>query len=443
MDMTNFKPLDIDAYRSKNSKTLYRSICVPSMTQSYSLCVEYMKNWFLSKFPKDTFNTVYVEGKYIYDDYKKLSRTELIKRPTPALTIIPSLSWDFNNENIDSYPYGMDLYVQTGRFKESFFAYVPNNSYMGIGMKTVLMAFNFKVKVETRAQQMDMYEYIKMACRVGFTCGENVDLDFHLPYTLMIQIAKDNGFQISTKKITDNDYEERICNIPEFLKWLNRYSKLPFIYKFRAMNGKHEFFLKMREMYVHIRPGSLDADDGVREGVLSDSFVIDFNAEVRFPAPKMYAYYSDNAHKLSTIYGAWYQPGGPVTTCYTFKGSNIPDINSYKWPLFMSTTYEDSNEDNVNKPLSIDLSELFDGDIRKCIDDCLSKSLSPAIFCDIIFYNSGEYINGYMDWETMTFTSTNPVKSLGTYIGVYIDGNFVSDCIMKDNHRQDTRINNS
>ena len=443
MDMTNFRPLDINAYRAKHSKTLYRSICVPSAVQSYNLCVEYMKSWFLSKFPPDVFKTVYVEGKYVLDDYRKFNRTELIKRPKPALTITPSLSWDFNNEHIDTYPYGMDLYVQTGKFKESFFAYPSNNSYMGIGMKTILMPFNFKIKVETRAQQMDMYEYIKMACRVGFTCGEDVDLDFHLPYTLMIQIAKDNGFKITSKKVSDTETEEAICNVPEFLRWLNKYSRLPFIYKFRAMNGKNEFFLKMRDMYVHIRPTSLDADDGEREGVLTNNYIINMNVEVRFPAPKMYAYYSDNEHKLQTVYGAWYQPSGPVTTCYTFKGNIIPDINRYKWPLFMSTTYEDDNEDNIDKPLSINLTDLFDGDIGECISDCLSKSISPAIFCDLIFYNGGEYINASMDWETMIFTSTNPVRALGTYIGVYVDNNFVSDCILKNNKRYMTRINES
>ena len=444
MNFSNLKPLDMESFRNRNSKTLYRSICVPSTTQAYSLCVEFMKRWFLSKFPQDTFKSIYVEGKNIYDDFRSLDKTALLKRQKPALTITPSISWDFNNENVDSYPYGMDLYVQTGRFKESFFSYPPNNSYMGIGMETILMPFNFRIKLETRAQQLDMYKFIKMACRVGFTCGEDVDLDFHLPYALMIQIAKDNGFKTQSKKIENKDeYEETICNISAFLRWLNTYSSLPFLYKFRALNGKNEFFLKMRNMYVHIRPNDLSADDGEREGQLSNNFTIELSAEVRFPAPKMYAYYSDNAHRLQTVYGAWYQPNGPVTSCYTFKGSTIPDLNRYKWPLFMSTTYEEDDEEKLYKPLVIDLTELLEGDIGSCITDCLSKGISPAIFCELIFYNGGEYINGKMDWETLMFTSTNPIRSLGTYIGVYVDNDFVADYLLKDNERYVTRVNKS
>ena len=445
MDFSNLRPLDMDAFKNRNSKTLYRSICVPSTTQAYSLCVEFMKRWFLSKFPQDTFKSVYVEGKNIYDDFRSLDKTALLKRQKPALTITPNISWDFNNDNVDSYPYGMDLYVQTGKFKESFFSYPPNNSYMGIGMETILMPFNFRIKLETRAQQLDMYKFIKMACRVGFTCGEDVDLDFHLPYALMIQIAKDNGFQTQSKKLSEDkeEYEETICNVPEFLRWLNKYSSLPFLYKFRTLNGKNEFFLKMRNMYVHIRPENLSADDGEREGQLSNNFTIEMSAEVRFPAPKMYAYYSDHSHKLQSVYGAWYQPNGPVTSCYTFKGAIIPDLNRYKWPLFMSTTYEEDDENKLYKPLEIDLTELLEGDIGSCIVDCLSKSISPAIFCELVFYNGGEYINGKMDWETLTFTSTNPIRSLGTYIGVYVDNNFVADYLLKDNKRYETRINES
>lgn len=442
MNTNNLKPLDIESFNARNSKTLYRSICCPSTTQSYSLCIEFMKRWFLSKFNPDTFKSVYVEGKNIYDDQRTLDKTALLKKPKPALTITPDMDLSFNNEHIDSYPYGMDLYTQTGRFKNSFFSCPTNSSYMGIGMQTILMNFNFKIKLETKAQQLDMYQFIKMACRVGFTCGEDVDLDFHMPYPLMLQLAKDNGFNTYTRSVGD-ETEELISNVPEFLRWINKYSTIPFLYKFRALNGKNEFFIKMRNMYVHIRPGDLSADGGEREGQMTNNFMIEFSAEVRFPAPKMYAYYSDNAHKLHTVYGAWYQPSGLVTTCYTFKGSIIQDTNKYGWPLLMSTTYEEDNEDLLNKPLVIDMSELVEGDIGACIKDCINKSISPSIFCEFIFYNGGEYIHGKMDWENYKFTSSNPVRSLATYIGIYVNNDFVNNYIMRGNDRDTSRITES
>lgn len=431
MDISKMSTLSIDDFNKIHSKTLYRSICVPSTTQSYSLCIEYIKHWFISKFTKDYFKSIYIDGKNIYDDFRTVSKLELLKRTKPSLIITPTLNWDFNNENIDSYPYGMELYTQTGKFKESFFKCHSTKSYMGIGLETMLMSFNFKIKVETRAQQLDLYKFIKMACRVGFTCGEDVDLDFHIPYSLMIQLAIDNGFEVISK----SEEEKIIRNIPEFLKWLNMHSSLPFLYKHRTLNGKNEFFIRMRNMYVHIRPMDLQADDGERESQTTNNFSIELNAEVRFPAPKMYAYYSDNAHKLQAVYGAWYQPYGPVSTCYTFKESLIPDENKYGWPLFMSTTYESDNED-LDKCLHIDFSELLEGDIGRCIIDCLSKGISPSIFCDIIFYNGGEYIKGKFDWENLCFDSNTIVRSLGTYIGLYIDNNYVSEFITSETGKE-------
>ena len=437
MDFSTLKPFTDRDLNKSHSKTLYRSICVPSTVQSYSLCIEFMKQWFLSKFSKNTFKSIYVEGKNIYDDFRSLSKIELLKRQKPALTITPSISWDFNNDNIDSYPYGLELYAQTGQYKNSFFKCEDTKSYLGIGLETMLMQFNFRIKLETRAQQLDMYKFIKLACRVGFTCGELVDLDFHIPYPLMIQLAKDNGFEVYEKELPDNaGISETIARVPEFLRWLNMHSSLPYLYKHRTINGNNEFFLRMREMYVHVRPMDLSADDGEREGQMSNNFTIELQAETRFPAPKMYAYYSDNAHKLETVYGAWYHPNGPVSTCYTFKGISIPDNNKYGWPLFMSTTYEDIDiykETAIPaRILTVDISELLQVDIGRCIKETLSKGLSPSLFCDFIFYNGGEYISGNFDWSTLTFTSNDYVRGAGTYIGVYVDNDYISDFICKE-----------
>lgn len=442
MNYGDLKTLSSNSFNKKHSKTLYRSICVPSATQSYSLCVEYMKKWFLSKFSDDTFKSIYIDGKNIYDDFRTMSRQELLKRPKPALTITPSISWDFTNENIDTYPYGMDLYTQTGKFKNSFFSCPSTNSYLGIGMETLLMNFNYRFKVETRAQQLDLFKFVKLACRVGFTCGEDVDLDFHMPYPLMIQLAKDNGFEVITKETTSGT-QEIVKNIPAYLRWLNMHSTLPFLYKHRTLNGRNEFFIRMRDMYVHVRPTNLSADDGSPEGQLMNNFTIELECEVRFPAPKMYAYYSDNAHKLQTVYGAWYQPNGPITTCYTFKGIDIAEENRYGWPLYMSTTYEDDDESVINNFITIDFSELLENDIGDCIKDCLEKGVSPAIFCDLVFYNGGEYVNGKFDWETLTFTSTDRVRSNSTYIGVYCDKDYIADYVLTKTEAYDNRISES
>ena len=418
-----------------HARSLNRSLCIPSAMQSYSLATEFVKYWFLSKFPKDAFKSIYVDGKNIYDDFRRVPKVELIKRPKPSLSITPSIQWDFTNDNIENQQFGLDLYQARGLFKDSFFKDRDHQVYLGIGLETLLMNFGFRCRFETRGQQLDAYKFIQMAHRVGNMYGEDVDLDFHIPYALIVQIAEDLGFEVEFN--LDNSIYPRIKNIHKFLSYLNTHSAMPFLYKFRAENGKNEFFLRMQRMYININPTDLNADDGEREGQMLNNYTIDMTVEIRFPAPKLYAYYSNNEHKIKTVYSAWAQATGLVTSVYTFKGTPIPDTNSRGWQLWLSTTYE---EENLDDPLTIAFSELFEGDLKSYIQECIYQGMSPAIFCDIIMINGGEHPEGKMNWETMTFVSDHPVRNIGTFIGVYLDMEYINNYILCTRDGLDNRM---
>lgn len=435
--MDNVTFFDPRKLNKKHSKTLNRSICIPSIANSYAQCIEYAKHWFLSKFQPDTFKTVYVDGKYIYDEQRTLTKSQLLKREKPMLAISPSIDWNFNNDNVDMYQFGTDLYQQRGMFRSSFFKDPTHDAYLGIAMETLFVNFTYRMRVETRAQQMDLYKYIQLACRVGNTLGEDVDLDFHIPYELMIQMAMDLGFEV----YGDNPEYPKIKNVQKFLSYLNSHSQLPFLYKYRAINGKNEFFIRMHSMYVHVRPTDLSADDGEREGHLSNNFGIEMQVEIRFPSPKFYGYYSNNEPKLKTIYSAFRQPEGIVSAFYTFKGTPIPEVNKRGWNRYLETTWEEEDIDKLNKPLEIDFSDLLaNDDIGDAIQDCIHQGISPSIFIDVILVNGGEIIVGDMDWNTMKFTSKYPVRALGTYIGIYLDMDYINSYIICERTANDNRI---
>ena len=437
--MGNLQPFDIRDLRNKHSKILNRSICMPSMTQAYSLCIEYMKHWFYSKFEDKNFiKSEYIDGKYIYDDFRRLSKIELLKRQKPSLTIVPTVEWDYDNDKIDSYPYGLSLYTMTGKFKNAFFNDPVRDVYIGMNMETILMRFNFRVRVETRAQQMDLYKYMKMAHRVGYSDPKDVDMDFHVPYPMMIQLARDLGFEV----YCTGDKYDQICDIPKFLKYLNMHSQIPFLYKHRTINGKHEFFIRAQRLCVNIRPLELEADDGEREGMLTNNYNVDLSCEVRFPAPRMYAYYSKGTHELRTIYSAWEQTEGSPLTLYTFKAIPIADENRYGWPLYMHTQYEQSLTEK-GKVLHMDLHELVEGDVGEVIKMCLCDGLSPSLFFDMLVINGGEIVKGVMDWESLTFTSHYPVRSLASYIGIYLDMNYINTMLMNKREFEKDRVTES
>ena len=440
MDLVPFDTRNYGKKKDIHSKTLHRNICIPSTAQSYSLCIEYMKRWFISLFDKNPFQSVYVDGKNIYDDWRRLSAVELLKRKRPALAIVPNIDWQFNNDNVDMYQFGTKLYQVRGLFQNSFYQDKEHSSYLGIVMETLFMEVAFKIRLETRAQQLDMFKYVQLAARVGNTFGEDVDLDFHVPYDIMVGIAKDSGFEVIYPDGDETNPYPQIKNIQAFLAHLNSHSQLPFLYKMRAINGKNEFFIRMHRMYVHVRPTNLNADDGERESVMNNNFNLELTAEVRFPAPKFYAYYTDNSKDFTTVFSSWRQPSGIVSAFYTFKGTDVPNENQYHWPKYLETTYEDDPE-NINMTLSIDMKDLLmERELGDTIRHCIETGISPSIFCDILVINGGEYISGNIDWSTLIYTSNSPVRSPNCYIAIYIDMMFINDYISCTRDAKNNRL---
>lgn len=440
-----YAPFDIKQFnKNKSAKTLHQRLSIPSMVQSYSLCIEYAKRWFLNLFQDNPFKSIYVDGKNVFDDYRRMSSLELLKREKPALAIIPTFDWSFNDENKNLYQFGSNLYRAAGLYKNSFYRDPDHQSYLGIAMETLFMEFTFRVRVETRAQQLDMFKYLQLAGRVGNTIGEDVDLDFHIPYDIMLALAEDAGFEICAPQ-TDSpvDYP-KVVHPKAFLAHLNSHSDIPFLYKMRAVNGRSEYFIRMHNMYVHTRPTNLNGDDGERQGVMNNNFTVELTTEVRFPVPKFYAYYTSNKKDYTTVYSAWRQPNGIVSAFYTFKGIDVPDKNINGWDKYLETTYEEDIE-NSGGHLSIDLRPILDErELGETIRHCLATGISPSIFVDAMVINGGEFISGKMNWSNYHFESDRDARSPNSFIAIYIDLMFVNEYIStvrdaKDNRLQHTK----
>ena len=214
-------------------------------------------------------------------------------------------------------------------------------------MEGILLNINFKVKVSTKAQAIDLYKYMKQAFRVGATQGKDVNMDFHVPYKLMLQVAGDCGFTIKNGQIVD---------YIGFLYYLNKNSQLPFMYKLRTDNGNKEFFIRLKDIYVHMNPSEINIDDGEREGQILTNFNVDMQVAIRFPCPKFYAYFSYNEHQMIQVK----EHDGSLTS-YSTNFGHIPTFNSKGWSQLLYTSYEETDR---TKPMKIEFGELM-GDLRK------------------------------------------------------------------------------
>ena len=275
-----------DLARKKMPKVLRSSVAVPSQYQAYAVCVEFAKEWFLNKFPDNYFNSVYVEGTHSFDEFRKFSDLDQqLKRTNPLLAIIPTIDMTHNRQWIDSTP-EMPLLMRRSKIEGTFFNDEAKGLYIQLINKTILMNFVFKMRLNTRAEQLDMMEFIKLNHKAGWTETRDIAVDIHVPKDIMLQVAFDNGF-----KITENaEIEEPM----KLLEYLNTHSYIPFMYKLRCSTGNKEFFIKVPNCCAHLKMELPTMDDGQRQDMTTTNYNIDFAVEIEMTAPYCYTYFSAN-----------------------------------------------------------------------------------------------------------------------------------------------------
>lgn len=389
---------------------LHASIAIPSIAHSYSIGIEYMKNWFLKEITnKNFFKTVYIDGKHTLDDFRQFNATKSLKKDKPSVAIVPQLQFDHDRDKLDSYPYGLRMYARTSKLDSSFFKDKNKNIYVGIVLEEMKINFSFKVRLSTRAEQIDIFKFMQMAYRIGYTQEEFLDLDFHIPYSLMLQLAYDTGFKVE---------EDKIINVLDFISYLNSHSVTPILYKYRAINGKNEFFVRISGCYTHIAcPDPLDPDDGERINMISDNFMITMNAELKMPCPKMYMYYSEDKQDiLENIETATLGVG-----MFNITFPNIPDKNEKGWGEHLRTEYYYNNE--LNKPITIDFNEFFakENDIGRLIEHNKNINISPYVFLDLKLFNGGKEIQYIMDWDKLILNTKDIITDNIVNIIIYTD----------------------
>ena len=115
------------------------NLCVPSFMHAYSMGVEYARDWFLSKMPinyfrkEDGYDSIHINEKFIFDDYRRLTKSERLKKSKPFLIITPQPNFDFDLENVHMYNYGPQLLSNRGWSQDSFFRDGEKGLYLPVG----------------------------------------------------------------------------------------------------------------------------------------------------------------------------------------------------------------------------------------------------------------------------------------------------------------------
>lgn len=430
----NLVPLKkVNIFKNDNRR-LISTVLIPSASHSYALAVEYVRKWFLDKFSKDYFKTVYIEGKNIFDESRKFTINNTARRQNPAVAIIPSIDFSFDRDKIDLAMGGLELYEEKSTVDTCFFRDYDNSLFIKEIDQLNSINFTIRTYVDTKAKQLNLFHYMKLAFRTGATQGEYIDMDFSIPEELMIQLAVDTGFEVDMEN-------KKIKHVVEFLNYLNKNSLIPFLYKLRCENGRDEFFIRTQGEYVHISiPDYPSVEDGDRVGHTYENFPIEMNLTLRFPTPQSYVYMSKKPQTI--IEGIKMDETDEIAGLYSLKVLDIPYQNEKKWGLYIQSEYL---EDKLSNHISMDFNDLFTSSIKDVIKYTQKQFLSPYIFLDIQLFDPGQNkIKCKIDWDSLTVETVDETKEYQKIIiAIYMDNTFANEAIVTMNNASSSRINKS
>lgn len=405
-------------YDTSKPDELYQTITTPSVINSYSIAMQYIKDWFFSKFDENYFKAKYIEQRHPLDDFRKLSTINKgLKKLKPSVSIGSQISLDYTRDTIDLYQASPNDFLRRTKFNNAFFMDKQRNLNLSVMFEVLEINFNFKIRVGTRAQQIDLYKYLIIAFRFGATQGEELTMDCHIPYPIMIQIASDAGFEVKDDKVVD---------IIGFMRYMNKHSVVPILYKYRTINGKDEYFMRVSNLYTHI--SCLDfptVDDGEQNNQIYTNYMIEFNIILKIPSPQFYAYHSNKIH--DKIEGVTKRIKGDSVGLCNIKIPTIPEVDQHGWNQYLLTEYY---SDEIEKCIDIDMKELFENsDIFSAVKQSRDMYISPAVFINLIFFNNGDVVPYKIDWETFKVTLLEPIYGHVVQISMYADIDYLKTTI--------------
>lgn len=415
-------------------KQLKTNLLVPSVNQSYSVALEYMSNWFYSKFADDFFKTKYVEASHIFNQLRTRSYREMLKVIKPASVIRLNMDMGFNNEFLDQYNYGNLLYNNRARYKDAFFIDKDRDLYISATMELLQLNFSFRIMVPYQGLQLDLAKKCQLMFRSNATQKHFNDVDYHIPDELLAQLAADTGNKVCP-------CDGSIIDATEFVKYFNSHSMIPLLYKFNAATGNMQYYLKMPNVIIHIRTNEIVIDEGMREGQLMNNYTISFDCTVRFPTPKFYAYFSMHQRDDITCVSKLDQQSFLVAVTAL---SNVPEKNSKGWRWNLRTEYEFTEEQDIEdlkagKLMHIDFAELM-GSFKDVIDATKRIAISPDVFLDIRVYSFYKLAKCSVDWQNYRINILEPIESAKCYIIIYMDTQYFNEQLINIQEYEKHRI---
>lgn len=423
--------LPVKLHRSLD-KHLRTNLIATDIYQSYSIAIQYMTNWFYKRFPDDFFKHKFLDASHVMDQFKHYTIREIIKNNKPSAHISVEDDTEYDRNALDLYNLGTTLYNNRARYQDAFFIDREKSLFISMALQEMKMDFTFSIRVNTKSVQDYVQQICEMAFRAGGTQKHYIEMDYPIPVELIGQLASDLGM------CNGDGYFE----VDKMIHYFNMHSKLMLLYKFNPATGNREFFLRIPKVYIHIRTSKINKQQGQLKNMVYTDFQIQFNCEVHMPSIKFFAYYSLTQHEHLTSYTRL------DTRSFLFGLTNlcnIPNEDEHGWPWEFRHTYmADSPEEKEaikNKQLiTININNLFIGELREAIEATKQIAISPSAFINIKVFNYLKYLPATIDWNNMYLRFDEPLDSEEVHLIIYINKDYMHNTLSDIKLYEKTRM---
>lgn len=440
-DMFTIMEEDRDRFDVK----MHSNLCIPSFMHAYSMGVEFAREWFLSKLPKGFLRTaagkdnIHVNEKNVFDDYRRLTKAERLKRVRPFLTITPQINFDFDLDTVHMYNYGADLLATRGWQQDSFFRDGEKGLYLLMNMQLVEISCGFKMYTSSKAEQIDLFKKMEIWFRIGGTETQDRDMDFHIPDDIMYMVAKAAGFCV-------NDENKNICDPVAFSRYMNAHSAFPVLYKFRKVSHKFAFFLRLPMLSIHINiMDKLQPDTGNTQGQLRTDYGIEMAAVFRYPAPQFYVFYSKDPKYCTIERHEHCTRDSDCIDLTTYKVVDIPIVNNRGWEKYVWSKYEYDYDDNG----CIDLCGMIghdseESEFYRVLNKCKNLGLSPGVYLDVVVFSADpmeeDVVHTTVNWNDMKIIIHDDLIPQVLYLVIYVDLEYYNNSLIEEDSMYSNRM---
>ena len=128
----------VQFHRYKQEHILNHYCTVAPLSHNHAICIEYVKKWFLEKFPKDFFSYFFVDGSNVFGETIRLPKDKVIVKgsdDTCTCTMSCQLDDTYDRSMIDTNLFGLEMFVNTTPIDRSFIQDPVNHRYVMMKME--------------------------------------------------------------------------------------------------------------------------------------------------------------------------------------------------------------------------------------------------------------------------------------------------------------------